>query len=97
MRQYGKGILLGVLSVTPVIGLISLGYELIGHVHLPVERLHATFGLAITDMVLFAEQAFVIVPYFVWGLLVSTIALSDMFFLLKSRRGPCPRQIGDEI
>lgn len=74
MQRYGIGVLLGVIFVIPVVGIISLLHELIGHAHLPIELLHSSFGLVVTDAVLFAEQAFVMVPYFVWGILLCMIA-----------------------
>lgn len=74
MQRYGLGILLGIIFVIPVVTIISLVHELIGHAHLPIELLHSSFGLVVTNAVLFAEQAFVMVPYFVWGILLSMIA-----------------------
>jgi len=71
MKQYGTGVLLGVVLMLPIIGLISFLHELIGHAHLPVELIHSTMGLAVTNIVLFAEQAFIVIPYFIWGILVT--------------------------
>ena len=74
MRRYGIGLLLGVVLVIPVVTLISLFHELVGHAHLPVELLHSSLGLVVTDAVLFAEQAVVMVPYFLWGVMLSVVA-----------------------
>lgn len=70
MKRYTTAILFSIMLVLPVISLMSLLHEVIGHAHLPVELIHSTFGLAITNAVLFAEQAFIMVPYFLWGVLV---------------------------
>ncbi|MGB0388775.1 MAG: hypothetical protein ACPGWR_28480 [Ardenticatenaceae bacterium] len=74
MRRYAMGAFLGAVLVTPVVGLMSLAHEVIGHAHLPVELIHSSFGLAITNAVLFAEQGFVMVPYFLWGVMLSVLA-----------------------
>ena len=74
MKKYTIGILFGILVTLPMISLISLVHEVIGHIHLPVELLHGSLGPSITNAVLFAEQAFIMIPYFLWGMLVNTLA-----------------------
>jgi hypothetical protein len=74
MKKYLIGVFIGVLLVTPVIALMFFAHEIIGHFHLPVELIHSTFGLVVMDSVLFAEYAVIMVPYFLWGLIISMIA-----------------------
>ncbi|MDM8532656.1 hypothetical protein QUF63_15915, partial [Anaerolineales bacterium HSG25] len=74
MKQYGTGALLGAILMLPVVGFLSLMHEIIGHAHLPVELIHSTFGLAATNIVLLAEQGFMVIPYYLWGVFVTMLA-----------------------
>jgi len=90
MQKYVIGALIGVLLVTPVIALMFFTHEIIGHLHLPVELIHSTFGLVIMDAVIFAEYAVIMVPYFLWGIIISMIAyarLSGDTNTVRLRRG----------
>ena len=75
------GLGIGILAVAPFIGVLIVIHEIIGHAHLPIELLHSNFGLVVMDAVVFAEYAVVMLPCFVWGLLVCTIG----YFRLRSK------------
>jgi len=55
-----------------------VAHEIIGHLHLPVELIHSTFGLIVMDTVLFAEYAVIMIPYFLWGITISMIAYARL-------------------
>ena len=86
MRKLSTGLLVGVIAIAPFIAVLLLLHEIIGHAHLPIELLHSTFGVVVMDAVLFAEYAVVMIPYFLWGMVV---CITAYFVLYRKSQSVC--------
>lgn len=74
MKPSNTGALLGLCCTLPLLGIINLLHETIGHMYLPVELIHSTFGLVLMDAILFAEPLALSIPLLLWGVGICMVA-----------------------